>query len=488
MNNEKWSDALNEVSDQYLEEALEPPKEKISWLGVVAGTVAAAMLLILVTPFLMLALFLQPSGSTGEPPNEGSGTAGETTGLINLAQIISLPSEARNQSAQAQATANSISLNAMTTARNFMTESMSLALADSTDNTLWSPVSAYMALATSAYLTSGDTRQELLDALGASSLDELTQQAAALWETVYHEGEYEKSVLAGSVWVDTAVTCNQPLLEQLSYDLYNSVYYADLGTAQTDAYIQAWVNDNTGNLLLDATKNISLPEYTAISIYSTIYFQSKWQDEFHVSNTKPGTFHTPAGDVTCDFMTKGSYTTSYYWGSNFSAICLFLKNGSKMWLILPDEGASTDEILSGSEYLRLISSGYDPVTGESTWRDSARAMVSLSLPKFDISCQLELDPLLKQLGIESIFDPETADFSEAFPGSTLWLEGANQAIRVAIDEEGATAAAYTEFPAPGAAPPPDETVDFTLDRPFLFVIVQENVPLFAGVINNPSVN
>ena len=38
----------------------------------------------------------------------------------------------------------------------------------------------------------------------------------------------------------------------------------------------------------------------------------------------------------------------------------------------------------------------------------------------------------------------------------------------------------------GAMKPPEEEVDFTLDRPFFFMITGEDgVPYFAGVMNDP---
>jgi serine protease inhibitor len=33
--------------------------------------------------------------------------------------------------------------------------------------------------------------------------------------------------------------------------------------------------------------------------------------------------------------------------------------------------------------------------------------------------------------------------------------------------------------------PPEEIIDFVLDRPFLFVITNNRVPMFAGVVNEP---
>ena len=42
------------------------------------------------------------------------------------------------------------------------------------------------------------------------------------------------------------------------------------------------------------------------------------------------------------------------------------------------------------------------------------------------------------------------------------------------------------IPGAGSAMPPEEIIDFILDRPFLFVIATyEGVPLFTGVVNEP---
>ncbi len=60
-------------------------------------------------------------------------------------------------------------------------------------------------------------------------------------------------------------------------------------------------------------------------------------------------------------------------------------------------------------------------------------------------------------------------------------------MRVTVDEEGVSAAAYTVMMADaGGAMPPEKEVDFILDRPFLFVITgNDGLPLFTGVVNDP---
>ena len=55
-----------------------------------------------------------------------------------------------------------------------------------------------------------------------------------------------------------------------------------------------------------------------------------------------------------------------------------------------------------------------------------------------------------------------------------------------IDEKGVTAASYIELNfGAGAAEPPDEIIDFVLDRPFVFAVTKSHIPLFVGKVNIP---
>jgi serpin B len=89
---------------------------------------------------------------------------------------------------------------------------------------------------------------------------------------------------------------------------------------------------------------------------------------------------------------------------------------------------------------------------------------------------------LRAMGITHLFDPARADFSPSL-NTPACLASAIQSIQVAVDEKGVTAAAYIALPTPGSAQPPKEIIEFVLDRPFLFVITKDQIPLFAGVIN-----
>ena len=148
-----------------------------------------------------------------------------------------------------------------------------------------------------------------------------------------------------------------------------------------------------------------------------------------------------------------------------------------MWLLLPDEGVDVDELLTGGEAAEFL-------LGAADWSQSKRVVVNLSLPKFDAASQLDLKQDLQALGVTDVFDGQASDFTLLAEDSQgIFVSQVQHGARVAIDEEGVTAAAYTVMAEAGATLPPDEEVDFVLDRPFLLAITgADGAPLFAGVV------
>ena len=147
-----------------------------------------------------------------------------------------------------------------------------------------------------------------------------------------------------------------------------------------------------------------------------------------------------------------------------------------MWFILPDENFTPQDLLKDGQYMKMVLS--------QNWENCERSIINLSIPKFDISGKESLVDGLKQLGINDVFSADDANFS-TFTDAPMYVDFFNQAVRVRIDEKGVTGTAYTEIGLPMSGLPPENIVDFILDRPFLFVVEKDNIPLFTGVVNNP---
>ncbi len=347
------------------------------------------------------------------------------------------------------------------------------------ENAAYSPLNIYLALAMLAETTAGNSQAQILNLLGADSVETLRTQANALWRGNYCDDGTVTSLLASSLWLSDSLTYHQDTLDALAENYYASTYRGRMGSDEVNQALQSWLNEQTGGLLEEQASGVELSEYTIMALATTIYYKAAWADEFWEDNNTEETFHAPNGDLTCDFMNQ-SMETNYYQGDQFGAVYRSLMNSGGMWLILPDEGVEVSGLLTDSQVMEMMEAGWD-------WEQGDYCQVNLSLPKFDVSADLNLQDGLEALGVTDVFDADVADFS-ALSDVAGVLSTATHAARVIVDEEGVEAAAYTVFAAEGAAlVEPLEEIDFVLDRPFLFVITSDSdTILFAGVVNQPT--
>ncbi len=468
-------EVLDKINDRYVTEAEKAPKKmkkRPYWIGAVAAVLAVV---------ICISSFLNTS--------------------VITAKAIALPEDARimkypdiddykdRESYMADVAIWEEALNNRKTTREnaavslspFFTEASAEFLAlQNNENALWSPVNAYIGLSMLAEITEGDSRKEILDLFGVSDIETLRKQVSAVWESVYEDDGNEISTLANSLWLKDGLTYNQETMNNLAYHYYASVYQCDLGSKNADKTIGEWLNDNTGGLLKDSTDKIDLSPDTVLALYSTLYFQAKWSDEFNAEYNTEDVFHGVNGDANATYMNKKLCQMNYYWHDDFSAVCLYLKNGSTMWFILPDEDKTPADILKDGFYGELISSG----NGEDYWQNKKYMKVNLSVPKFDVSSTINLKDGINKMGVTKVFDMESSDFTAITSDTPVYISAINQSARVEIDEKGVKAATYIEIPGDGEAMPPEEIIDFVLNRPFVFVISKGNLPLFTGVVNN----
>ncbi len=346
------------------------------------------------------------------------------------------------------------------------------------ENLVYSPLNVYMALAMLAETTDGESRSQILTLLGSGSLDALRSQAGDLWNDNYRQDGATTSVLASSLWLDRDISYKQDAMNALAEHYYAASFQGEMGSSEYNQLLQSWLNEQTGGLLEEQASQIEMDPETVLALAATIYFKSKWSDEFGESRTEPGVFHAASGDVTADFMHQ-SQPQNYYWAESFSAIARSLESGGQMWLILPDEGVSPETLLQDGDAMAFLLKNGD-------WENRKHLTVNQSIPKFDVTSQLDLKQGLQNLGITEVFG-ENADFSPMLENADgVSLSRIQHDARVTIDEEGVTAAAYTVMMMAGATMPPADEVDFTLDRPFVFAITgRSGLPLFLGVVNTP---
>jgi len=121
------------------------------------------------------------------------------------------------------------------------------------------------------------------------------------------------------------------------------------------------------------------------------------------------------------------------------------------------------------------------------WSQLGSREVIVGLPRFEITSQLRLDGVLRQLGMTDAFSGQ-ADFSGIGGRRDLFISAALHKAFVDVNEEGTEAAAATAIVAALAmAPEPGRPPVFRADHPFLFLIRHDptGAVLFIGRVTDP---
>jgi serpin B len=115
--------------------------------------------------------------------------------------------------------------------------------------------------------------------------------------------------------------------------------------------------------------------------------------------------------------------------------------------------------------------------------------VSLALPRFKAAASFSLGPSLMSLGVAAAFDRDKADFSGITTAEPLAIGAAVHQALIDVDENGTEAAAATAvgMVRPTAVRQEGPPIVVTVDRPFLFAIIDAATgrPLFLGRITSP---
>lgn len=346
---------------------------------------------------------------------------------------------------------------------------------ESGKNCTLSPSNIYMCLSMLAEVTDGDSRAQILKLMGAGSLEQLRSQAKAVWESTYENDNRGTIIMANSFWLSDSFKYNEKPLYILQKNYYASSFSGQMGSDAFNKKLQNWIDLQTGGLLTEQAKAVETSPDTVLALVSTIYFKGQWSNKFMKETTKTGTFHGTDGDASCDFMNQSESGLPYYSYNDFSAVKKSFTDGSTMYLILPEKGTTPETLIKNGNVLDFVMQGNSNISSQKY--PAQYPMVNLSMPKFDVTSSIDLLEKFGDMGLTDInnFKPITDDACS--------LTEAKHAARVTVDEDGCRAAAFTEMLCGEGAP--ENRVDFTLDRPFIFSITSpDGLPLFIGTVNS----
>lgn len=354
---------------------------------------------------------------------------------------------------------------------------------------IYSPLSITYVLGMVNDAATGDTEKELEQTLG------------------FHKGgikavnDYCKKLIDGLPKADNKVTLDianaiflnkdYALKQQFQQDMQD--YYdakaeaLDFSSPQTLEHINGWCNDKTKGMIPKILDEVN-PDMVSY-LLNAIYFKADWASKFDSKNTKDETFTTKTGSTTLPMMHQ-NVLISYLKTNTYSAV--ILPYGNSLWnmtIMLPEEGATTDDIIKEVAQSSVLNNRGWCGTGSDVFQGYE---VDLKLPRFETASDTdELDikdglvGLMKKMGIKLAFDSDFAEIPNMCEDRNLYISMMRQKAKIKVNEEGSEAAAVTVAgmdltTAVGPQEYPKAT--FHANRPFVYVISEASsgVILFVG--------
>jgi len=352
---------------------------------------------------------------------------------------------------------------------------------DSGENVFIAPLSVSMALGMAYNGAGGATKDAMQEALELQGLD-LLQVNESYRDLIQLLRGLDPAVefrIANSIWYDEAYEFQQDFLS-VNREYFDAevagLDFADPGSAST---INDWVAEETNGRIEEIVDSPMSPELVMFLI-NAIYFKGDWANPFDEELTREGTFFLADGsEKPVEMMSYAKPDTVLaYLDQNEGVQVLDMKYGGKaysMTIVLPQQPGDIGPLVAGLDSEKW-----------QRWLDGLAQMQALvSMPKFTLEYELELNNALEALGMGVAFDPFGADFTKIYSGpQRAYLSKVKHKTFLDVNEEGTEAAAATSVEIGVTSMPPMIVVD----RPFLFAIRERfsGTILFLGVLVDPG--
>ena len=359
-------------------------------------------------------------------------------------------------------------------------------MAQSTEgNYVVSPLSFRYALGLLLSGSAGETRMELMNALGVRSVEEWNDYCAkcngiiqnfaadfaaelASYNSQKHEpGDvppFRAFQAANSIWkrADLFGEFNESYKNTIG-DYYGAEFSSFTGENAVQK-INQWARDKTNGLIDPFLSDDYNTENLAIVLMNALYFQDTWEIPFNEETSVMG-FRTQSGTLTEKKYMEVTESFSYYRDGQTQLVILPMAGDIRMAVVIGDASNLSEKI------------------------SHARSMaVHVTVPLMNIETRLDTQLLefLKVNGVRKAFNSGEADFSEMIALGTdrnIYVDEILQRTRMKTSTGGVEAAAATAVMMREKSGP-EAAVEFTADQPFSFWIYTSaddvTALLFAG--------
>lgn len=333
-------------------------------------------------------------------------------------------------------------------------------------NVVFSPFSVMILLGILADATGGETRDEVVKAIGCGEPDEITE-----WLSCIQRKMTDSGVLMSSNAVCVKESIRNSITPGYAEHLQNTFDGRLFSSSDMVEDVNCWVREKT-NGMIPVIADRSMSSMPAC-LMNAVALDAKWEDEYEDSDIRPDVFHNHDGTNSKVNM-MSSTEWNYVEDSHFTGFTKPYK----------DAGYSYMALLPKKEGTRYLQKAIAKLNLTDLFKSRKHYKVITKIPEYGLEFGDELSGYFRNIGIEKAFS-ERADFS---PLSDEWLmvDKIIHKAMIRVDRNGTKAAAASILTCLAGCAIIDDYKSVILNRPFIFAIVHDDtaLPVFAGIVNH----
>ncbi len=347
------------------------------------------------------------------------------------------------------------------------------------ENIFISPISASLSLSLLQNGANGVTLAEFAKVLGADfSLDSsnFNQANQESIEKLNEVGTGNELEIANSLWIRRDLSVKAEFVDANRRHYNADVLGVDFEAPQSSDIINAWVADRTKGKIRQIIDPGSISAETQLLAINSAYFKGRWELQFDPALTAEESFFLPDGRVTKHPLMSNFGTYQYFENDDLQVVSLpYEGRRLSMYVVLPSQESSLEETID-----EMTASLFENFISRMRMREG-----SVKIPRFRQEYEANLNGILQDLGLKTIFNSTQADFSR-LSDTSLFVSEVKQKTFVEVNEEGTEAAAVTgiNIGITSISIP----FQMTVNRPFFFVIKDNETGtiLFMGSVLEPG--
>ena len=316
------------------------------------------------------------------------------------------------------------------------------------------------------------------DILGLNETERILFYSQIIQNNYFKDSNSEIKISNGGFYNSDNVKEKKSFVDKLT-ETYTECY--KLSYRKDFNYIIDWINKSVKEKDFTNKDIFGNLENTSLLLVSTLYYQQNWKYKFIDSKIYKWPFYINKNKIKEVKFMNHKYTVNYYFDyEDYYSFHDFYSNEYTINYLVPkSKDNNILELIKDKNFLYEKQEVEGPI------------VINLSVPKFKREINLDIIPILKELGLEKLFDRNDSTFNNPFiieENKNYYVDKVFQKNRFDLNEDGTTIKSIT-FASSNifVKSAGEKEINIELDRPFIYIIKDRNrLPIFIGYIDDPD--